>query len=91
MKRSHLLFLLALVPACGSTSPTERICQAIADCGELREDQVGACADLLDRGLGGAGERAAEECASCLEVQTCSDIAGGDCYSECEWAAEVLD
>ena len=74
-------FMLA---ACGSDSSTERICQTVADCGEIRDDQVGACADELDRALNGSGDRAAEECADCLERRTCGDIADGACADDCE-------
>lgn len=84
-------YLLVLVPmfvsACfggGEKSPSQRLCAALSDCGQIQSDRTDECEVGLEADLAKAPVRALEECLQCIESEQCSSIERGACATQCD-------
>ncbi|MFN0252197.1 MAG: hypothetical protein ACKV2T_35300 [Kofleriaceae bacterium] len=79
--KNWLVIVMALgLAACGGESAEERICSAANGCGAIASADFDVC--IAELGNVDAA-RALEECADCLEANTCGQIAAGACASTC--------
>lgn len=86
------LGLAVLLMACGggedAASAEQRICTAVVDCGGLGEAGLDDCVTSLEEV---DGTRAKDECAACVESNTCGEVDDGACATDCSSILEAVD